>query len=50
MGTYGRGWTLDDPKKHGLFDPGSKPLRAGPFTRSPGFWGYNEVIEGEETF
>lgn len=43
MGTYGRGVTLDNPKENGIYAPGNAPLRAGPYTREKGFWGYNEV-------
>jgi chitinase len=33
MGTYGRGFTLDDPNQTGLYAPASNPITAGPYTR-----------------
>lgn len=45
MGTYGRGVTLNNPSENGLYAPGNEPLRAGPYTREKGFWGYNEICE-----
>jgi len=42
---YGRCWTLDDPSVHGMLAPASQPGRAGPYTYSAGFLGYNEMCE-----
>lgn len=41
--TYGRCWRLDSIENHGMLAPASQPGSAGPYTRSPGFLGYNEV-------
>ena len=43
MPLYGRGFTLDNASVNGLYAPASNPLPAGPYSREPGFWGYNEV-------
>jgi chitinase len=45
MGTYGRGVTLNKAAENGLYAPGDKPIRAGPYTREAGFWGYNEICD-----
>jgi chitinase len=45
MGSYGRGFTLDDANNNGLYAPASQPISAGPFTREAGMWGYNEICE-----
>jgi len=45
MPTYGRGFTLQDPKKNGLYAPANQGIPAGPYTREAGFWGYNEICE-----
>lgn len=45
MGTYGRGFTLDNPSVNGLYAPASQAIEAGPCTREPGTWGYNEICE-----
>jgi len=45
MGTYGRGFLLDDVSNNGLYAPAANPIQAGPYTREPGIWGYNEVCE-----
>jgi GH18 family chitinase len=43
MGTYGRGWLLDDQSVSGFYAPAAQLIPAGPFTREPGILGYNEV-------
>lgn len=43
MALYGRGFTLDDPKQHGLYAPAKEGIKMGPYTRQDGTWGYNEV-------
>ncbi|CAL8099108.1 unnamed protein product [Orchesella dallaii] len=45
VGTYGRGFLLDDQTQTGLYAPAGQPIPAGPFTREPGIWGYNEICE-----
>jgi len=45
MGTYGRGFTLDNEADNGLYAPARNPIDAGPYTREPGTWGYNEICE-----
>jgi len=45
MGTYGRGYTLDNAAVNGLYAPANQPIPAGPFTGENGFWGYNELCE-----
>ncbi|XP_021945877.1 chitinase-3-like protein 1 [Folsomia candida] len=45
MGTYGRGWTLNDASENGFYAPANQPIEAGPYTREPGIWGFNEVLE-----
>lgn len=49
MGSYGRGVILDKPENNEIYAAGSKPLPGGPFTREPGYWGYNEVRCNETT-
>ncbi|KAG7177553.1 Acidic mammalian chitinase-like 2 [Homarus americanus] len=42
---YGRCWKLDyNTEETGYYAPASQPGPAGPYTRSPGFLGYNEVM------
>ncbi|KAA0195440.1 hypothetical protein HAZT_HAZT008073 [Hyalella azteca] len=41
--TYGRCFRLDSSDSTGMYAPASQPGSAGPYTRSPGFLGYNEV-------
>jgi len=43
MGSYGRGWLLDDSTDNGFYAPASQLIPAGPYTREPGIMGYNEV-------
>ena len=43
MPLYGRGFVVQDPKKHGFYETANQPLPAGPYTREAGIWGYNEV-------
>jgi len=45
MPLYGRGWDLNDPDDHGICAPADQPIRAGPYTREAGFWGYNEICQ-----
>ncbi|XP_044746621.1 chitotriosidase-1-like [Coccinella septempunctata] len=45
IGTYGRGFTLADPKNISLYAPMSGPCTAGPYTREAGTIGYNEICE-----
>jgi len=45
MGTYGRGFMLDNPSFNGLYAPAGNPITAGPYTREAGTWGYNEICE-----
>ncbi|KAK2718199.1 chitinase-3-like protein 1 [Artemia franciscana] len=40
---YGRGFMLDDPLENGPYAPASKPIVPGPYSRTEGFWGYNEI-------
>jgi hypothetical protein len=44
MGTYGRGFTLDNDNENQLYDSASQGIEAGPFTMQAGIWGFNEVI------
>ncbi len=41
--TYGRGWRLVNANDNGIHAPGTGPIEAGPYTREPGFQGYNEI-------
>lgn len=43
MPLYGRGFTLNDPNKNGLYDIAYQPISAGPYSGESGMWGYNEV-------
>ncbi len=43
FGTYGRGFTLDDPAQNGFYAPAREGIPGGPYTNTAGFWGYNEV-------
>ncbi|KAF2367148.1 Chitin binding domain [Trinorchestia longiramus] len=43
--TYGRCFRLDSTSNTGMYAPASQPGSAGPYTRSPGFLGYNELCE-----
>ena len=45
MGTYGRGFTLNNPANNGFYADANQPIQAGPYTREAGIWGYNEVID-----
>ena len=40
---YGRCWTLKNGDDTGYYAPAPQPGAAGPYTRTPGFLGYNEV-------
>ncbi|XP_042214258.1 chitinase-3-like protein 1 [Homarus americanus] len=43
---YGRCWKLDsNTEEHGYYAPARNPGPAGPYTRTPGFLGYNEICE-----
>jgi chitinase len=48
IGTYGRGFSLDDPSQNDLYAPAQNPISAGPYTGTDGFWGYNEICEKME--
>ncbi|KAK8378535.1 hypothetical protein O3P69_011199 [Scylla paramamosain] len=43
---YGRCWTLKNGDNTGYYAPAPQPGMAGPYTRTPGFLGYNEICEG----
>lgn len=45
MGTYGRGFTLDNENENGLYAPASSGIVAGPYTMQAGIWGFNEICE-----
>jgi len=49
MGTYGRGWLLLDPADNGFYANASGLIPAGPYTREPGIWGFNEIVEKQAT-
>ena len=49
VGTYGRGFRLKDPVDNGLYSPATNGIDAGPYTRTIGFWGYNEFCERMQT-
>ena len=40
---------LDDPLENGPYAPASEPLEPGPYSRTEGFWGYNEICEKQTT-
>ena len=50
MPLYGQGFTLADPKVHGLNAPAPGPSQAGEFTRAAGFLAYYEVNHTEALF
>ncbi|KAK7016749.1 Cht9p, partial [Halocaridina rubra] len=43
--TYGRCYTLDDMTNTGFYAPASQPGHAGPYTRTAGTLGYNEICK-----
>lgn len=43
VATYGRCFTLENPQNTELYAPTVGPGVEGPYTRAPGFLGYNEV-------
>ncbi|XP_037072206.1 chitotriosidase-1-like [Pollicipes pollicipes] len=43
--TYGRGFLLDDPTRHGLYAPARQPMPACPYTRDAGFCGFAEICQ-----
>ncbi|XP_076042468.1 chitotriosidase-1-like [Oratosquilla oratoria] len=45
MGLYGRCFTLQSAQQHDIYDPAPQAGTAGPYTREPGFMGYNEICE-----
>lgn len=45
MGLYGRGFILSNPANNGFYASANQPISAGPYTREPGIWGYNEICE-----
>nr|AFC60661.1 chitinase [Pandalus japonicus] len=46
---YGRTYKLNDPTVNGFYAPASNPGAAGPYTREPGFLGYNEICADQMT-
>nr|AHZ21076.1 chitinase [Eriocheir sinensis] len=46
---YGRCWTLTSADDTGYYATATQPGIAGPYTRSPGFLGYNEICEAITT-
>ena len=45
LGTYGRGFRLENPSENGLYAPATGGIDAGYYTSTAGFWGYNEYCE-----
>lgn len=47
LGSYGRGFLLDDTRNSGIYASASRPITPAPFTRDTegGVWGYNEICE-----
>jgi len=45
IGTYGRCYTLDSISNKGWYAPASEPGHEGPYTRTEGVLGYNEICE-----
>lgn len=43
LATYGRCFTMDEQRDTQLYAPTKGPGKKGPYTRAPGFLGYNEV-------
>lgn len=48
VGTYGRCFTLARADYHDVYAPAPQPGKAGPYTRTPGVLGYNEVCEQQQ--
>ena len=45
VGTYGRGFRLQDPAQNGFYAPAVGGIDAGYYTSTAGYWGYNEFCE-----
>nr|CBM69270.1 venom protein Ci-45 [Chelonus inanitus] len=43
--TYGKSFTLSNPRNKGVGAPATSPGTAGPYTREAGMLGYNEICE-----
>ncbi|XP_071524963.1 chitotriosidase-1-like [Panulirus ornatus] len=48
MGLYGRTFTLADANQHSIYSTSYQAGQAGPYTRTQGFLGYNEICEMEK--
>ncbi|CAL4236974.1 unnamed protein product, partial [Meganyctiphanes norvegica] len=48
IGTYGRCYTLDNSHITGYYAPAGNPGHQGPYTRTPGVLGYNEICEYQQ--
>ncbi|XP_035701862.1 probable chitinase 2 [Folsomia candida] len=49
MWTYGYGFILANEAESGFYAPTSSLIDSPPYTREPGIWGYNEIIEKQAT-
>lgn len=49
MGSYGRGWHYSELDQTGLYAPTSGVISAGPYTRTAGILGYNEVSKPSDS-
>ncbi|ROT64165.1 chitinase 5 [Penaeus vannamei] len=47
IGLYGRCFTLARADQHDVYSPSYQPGLPGPYTRSPGMQGFNEICESE---
>ncbi|GAB6032464.1 Chitinase 2, variant 2 [Chamberlinius hualienensis] len=47
LGTYGRTFSLADPRVHGFYAPVYGPGEGGPYTEEAGDLGYNEICEAQ---
>ena len=45
IGLYGRGFKLCDPHNHNFYACASAAIEKANYTRTDGFWGYNEFCE-----
>ncbi|XP_068242084.1 acidic mammalian chitinase-like [Palaemon carinicauda] len=46
---YGRTFRIKDETNTGIYAPATQPGAAGPYTREPGYLGYNEICEYQMT-
>ncbi|XP_066963998.1 chitinase-3-like protein 1 [Macrobrachium rosenbergii] len=46
---YGRSFRLQNEEDTGIYAPATQPGGAGPYTREPGFMGYNEICDFQRT-